>query len=50
MVENIVLEVYPYLEAGLCGGGGAPPWELVTKNKVSIMTPSSVITLNRLIL
>jgi len=25
MVENIIPEVYPYLEAGSCGGGGAPP-------------------------
>jgi len=25
MVENIIPEVYPYLEAGTCGGGGAPP-------------------------
>ena len=36
MVENIVPEVYPYTEAGTHGGGGAPPWELVTKNKVPI--------------
>jgi len=31
MVKNIVPEVYPYLEAGTRGGGGAPPWEYVTK-------------------
>ena len=36
MVENLVPEVYPYLEAGTCGGEGAPPWELATKNKVPL--------------
>jgi len=37
MVENIVPERYPYTEAGSCGGGRAPPWELVTKNKASVL-------------
>jgi len=32
LVKNIVPEVYPYTEVGLCGGGGAPPWEYPTKN------------------
>jgi len=39
MVENIVPECYPYTEVGTCGCAGAPPWELVTKNKVAFFSP-----------
>jgi len=31
MVENIVPEVYPYTEAGSCGGVRAPPREYIFK-------------------